>query len=111
MKKADGIIIAAVLLAAAVIFLMTYAVPWGNASGKTVALYEDEAEIGSYPLAVERTIRVELDEGYNTVVIADGTASVAEADCANQVCVHTAAASRTGETVVCLPHRFYLVIK
>lgn len=111
MKKADGIIIAAVLLAAAVIFLMTYAVLWENAPGKTVALYEDGTEIGSYPLAVERTIRVELDEGYNTVVIADGTASVAEADCANQVCVHTAAASRTGETVVCLPHRFYLVIK
>lgn len=111
MKKADGIIIAAVLLMAAVIFAVTYIVPWGNAAGKTVTLYNNETEIGSYPLAVERTVRVELDEGYNIVVIAGGTASVAEADCANQICVHTAAASRTGDTVVCLPHHFYLVVK
>lgn len=111
MKKADGIIIAAVLFAAAVIFAVIYVVPWGNATGRTVTLYNDGTEIGGYPLAVERTVRVELEDGYNIVMIKDGTASVAEADCTNQVCVNTAAARRTGETVVCLPHRFYLVIK
>lgn len=107
MKKADGIIVAVVLLVA-VSFL---AVTWGQGNGQTVVLYDDETEIGRYPLMYERTIRVELEGGYNIVVISDGTASVSEADCANQVCVHTPATSRAGDTVVCLPHRFYIVIK
>lgn len=107
MKKADGIIIAITLLVV-VIFL---AMIWGRGNGQTVVLYDDKTEIGRYPLTIDRTIRVELEDGYNTVVISEGTVSVSEADCANQVCVHTPAASRVGDTVVCLPHRFYIVIK
>ncbi len=107
MKKADGIIIAVTLLVA-VFFL---AMIWGRGNGQTVVLFDDETEIGRYPLAIDRTIRVELEDGYNTVVISEGTVSVSEADCANQVCVHTPAARRVGDTVVCLPHRFYIVIK
>lgn len=107
MKKADGIIIAAVLFVAVFFFAMT----WGRGNGQTVVLYDDKTEIGRYPLMYERTIRVELEDGYNIVVISDGTASVSEADCANQDCVHTPVASRIGDTVVCLPHRFYIVIK
>ncbi len=107
MKKADGIIIAAVLIAAAVFLIAA----WGRRDGCTAVLYADNVELGRYPLTEDRTIPVELEEGYNTVVIKEGMASVTEADCANQVCVHTSAISRTGETVVCLPHKFYIVIK
>ena len=107
MKKADGIIIAAALFA--VVFFLVMA--WGRGNGQTVVLYDDEIEIGRYPLTIDRTIRVELEDGCNTVVISEGTVAVSEADCANQVCVHTPAASRVGDTVVCLPHRFYIVIK
>lgn len=107
MKKADGIIVAVVLFVAVLFLVMTL----GRGNGQTVVLYDDETEIGRYPLMYERTIRVELEDGYNIVVISDGTVSVSEADCANQVCVHTPAASQVGDTVVCLPHRFYIVIK
>lgn len=107
MKKADGIIIAAVLIAAAVFLIAA----WGQKDGQTAVLYAGETELGRYPLTKDRTVRVDLEDGYNIVVIADGMASVAEADCANQVCVHTPAVSRTGESVVCLPHKFYIVIR
>lgn len=98
---------AAVLLAAAAFLVMA----WGRRDGRTAVLYSDNTELGRYPLAYDRTIRIELEDGYNTVVIADGTVSVTEADCINQVCVHTQAISRTGETIVCLPHKFYVVIQ
>lgn len=107
MKKADVIIITVTLLVTVFFLVMT----WGRGDGQTVVLYDDETEIGRYPLTDERTIRVELENGYNTVIISDGTVSVSEADCANQVCVHTPAASQVGDTVVCLPHKFYVVIK
>lgn len=107
MKKADGIIIAVTLLVA-VLFL---AMAWGRGNGQTVVLYNGETEIGRYPLMYERTIRVELEDGYNIVVISDGTVAVSEADCANQRCVHTPVIAQMGETIVCLPHRFYVAIK
>ncbi len=107
MKKADGIIVAVVLLVAVFFLVMT----WGRGNGQTVVLYDGETEIGRYPLMYERTIRVELENGYNIVVISDGTVAVSEADCANQICVHTSAIAQTGETIVCLPHRFYVVLK
>lgn len=99
--------IAAVLLAAAAFLIFARV----RRDGKTVVLYADKTELGRYPLTDDRVIEVELENGYNTVVISDGTVSVSEADCAGQVCVHTPAISRMGETVVCLPHKFYVVIQ
>lgn len=116
MKKADGIIAAAVLLVAAFFLIMSWRRGNGQAGESYAAeteavLYSGETELGRYPLAEDRTIRIELENGYNTVVISEGTAAVSESDCANQVCVHTQAVSRVGETVVCLPHKFYIIIK
>lgn len=99
--------IAAVLLAAAAFLIFS----WVRRDGRMVVLYADQTELGRYPLTDDRVIEVELENGYNIVVISDKTVSVSEADCANQVCVHTPAISRTGETVVCLPHKFYVVIR
>ncbi|MBP3469584.1 MAG: NusG domain II-containing protein [Lachnospiraceae bacterium] len=107
MKKTDMVIIAAVLLVAAVLFLFQ-----GNrTSGEMVVLYADQTELGRYPLSEDRIIPVDLPEGYNIVVISDRCVSVREADCHNQVCVNTPAVSHMGETIVCLPHRFYVKIE
>ena len=47
---------------------------------------------------------------YNVVEIKDGTVSVTEASCKNQVCVKHGAISRSGETIVCLPNRLVVRI-
>ena len=48
---------------------------------------------------------------YNVVEIKDGTVTVTEASCKNQVCVKHGAISRSGETIVCLPNRLVVRIE
>ena len=49
----------------------------------------DGEEYGRYPLDEDRTERIELDNGaYNVLTIAGGEASVSEASCRDQICVH-----------------------
>lgn len=46
----------------------------------------------------------------NTFYIKDGIVSMKHADCSDHTCVRTGSISRTGETIVCLPHRLVLEI-
>ena len=84
-----------------------------------------------YPLAEDRTIVVpspkqnvsdapapgssadasEQYDYYNVVEISNGTVSVTEASCKNQVCVKHGSISRSGESIVCLPNRMVVRIE
>ncbi|MDD4508099.1 MAG: NusG domain II-containing protein [Eubacteriaceae bacterium] len=56
----------------------------------------------------KETIR--CSEGYNTIMIENGYASVSESDCPNQICVNSKAISSVGETIACLPHHLIIEI-
>ena len=60
---------------------------------------------GTYRLNAEQMIRIEGIGGTNLLVIADGSASVAEADCPDALCVSMGKISRAGQSIVCLPHQ------
>lgn len=53
---------------------------------------------------------IETSEGNNKVVVHDGGISIVEADCSDGVCVHQGIASRTGDMIVCLPHRVIIEV-
>ena len=44
----------------------------------------------------------------NRFLIQDGTVRMTEANCHDRTCVRTRAISRSGESIVCLPHRLVL---
>lgn len=48
---------------------------------------------------------------YNIVEIKNGSVSVSEASCKNQVCVRHGSISRAGESIVCLPNRLVITIE
>lgn len=48
---------------------------------------------------------------YNIVTILNGTVSVTEASCKNQVCVQHAPISRSGESIICLPNKLVVRIE
>lgn len=48
---------------------------------------------------------------YNKLVILNGEASIVEANCKNQFCVHSKAISHNGETITCLPHKIQITIE
>ena len=48
--------------------------------------------------------------GFNQFRIRDGAAAMLDADCGDHTCLRTGSISRTGESIVCLPHRLVLQI-
>lgn len=100
----DLMLAAAVLLAAAAVWLLTRP----GATGAWVVVTVDGVETGRYALAEDRTVTIgEAD--YNVLEISGGQAAVTEANCGDHTCVRTGWISREGETIVCLPH--HLVVR
>ncbi|MDD3367510.1 MAG: NusG domain II-containing protein [Lachnospiraceae bacterium] len=106
-KKTDIILIILILIIAACSFLWYR---YQGTPGAAVEVYLDGALTATYPL--EQSAEYELTgahDGHNHLVIADGKASITDADCPDKLCVKQRAISKNGETICCLPHK--LVIK
>lgn len=87
------------------------------------ALYHGEAaylEISRDGNLISRTRLSELegqelriaspDGGYNLVCIENGGVFVREADCENGNCIRQGVIHRTGESIICLPHKLTVTI-
>ena len=48
--------------------------------------------------------------GFNTVVVKNNKAYIKEADCPDRLCVKQGKISKTGETIICLPHRLIVEV-
>lgn len=108
-KKSDFLFAGGVLLAALVGYLM-FTFVYGR-QGAFVQVQRDGVVYASYPLNENRTVYLEEEQqGYNVLVIEDGKASVTEADCPDKLCVKQKEISRTGESIVCLPHKLVITI-
>jgi len=105
-KRNDLLLIAGLLLAAALVWVL---VRPGGAGGWAVVT-EDGVETARYPLDVDRTVTIG-SEAYNILRIAGGKASITEANCGDLTCVRTGAVFREGEAIVCLPHRLTVRIE
>ena len=109
MKKKEIIIVALIVIIAIVpIFLINS----NTSNQKNVQLSIDNEPYKDilFDESTKETYTVETDDGYNTILIENGTIKVIEANCPNQVCVHTKAISESGEMIVCLPHKLVVEI-
>ncbi len=50
------------------------------------------------------------EKGNNTLVIENGKAFIQNADCPDKICAKHRKISKTGETIVCLPHKLVIEI-
>ena len=106
LRRADGLLIGVLLLLSAGLWMWNARSGGGGWAVVTV----DGAEAGRYRLQEDQEISIQTERGYNLLVIREGTASIAEADCGDHTCVRRGMVSRTGETIVCLPHRLVVEI-
>ena len=83
----------------------------GQKKGSQVVIYVDQKEIGRYDLNTDITKEIQTAKGKNTLVIENGMAHVTDADCPDQVCIRMGKISKTGENIVCLPHKLVIQVE
>lgn len=106
--KADLILMAAIVIIGLGISIFLAA---GSHQGNKVEITKDGKLWGTYSLDGEHKITIRDGKELNVVKISGGKVTMESANCKNQVCVHHSPVSRTGESIVCLPHKIVVTIK
>lgn len=106
--KADLILMAAIVIIGLGISIFLVA---GSHQGNKVEITKDGKPWGTYSLDGEHKITIRDGKELNVVKISGGKVTMESANCKNQVCVHHSPVSRTGESIVCLPHKIVVSIK
>ena len=104
MKKKDMIIIAAALLCALALYLVSQISLGAQAS--TIVVTLDGEEVLRRPLAMENTYEIAQDDGsLNVIAVKDGAVFMQEANCRDGLCIRQGKMKNGAKTIVCLPHK------
>lgn len=119
--RSDIILISIVLLVGAFALIVQHL---SMKTGGTVKVYLDGKEVRSLSLDKDTEYKIVVASGkerlsddaaeaeeYNILVIKNGKAYISDADCHEQICVKHNAISKTGETIVCLPHSLVIEVE
>ncbi len=107
LKKKDWILIVVILCVAGLAVLVRTFV---GAAGANRVIVKREGEIeGIYSLSEDR--EVEINGGTNLLQIKNGEASMVQADCPDQLCVHQKPVSLNHESIICLPNRVVVEVE
>ncbi len=104
----DILLVVAVLLLAAIAFLIFHFT--GTKGDRVVVLIGGE-QTAAYPLSEDLETVIRTGEESNTLVIRDGKAQVTAATCPDGICVDHHPISKSGETIVCLPHQVVIKVE
>ncbi len=107
-KKQDAILAACLVLVSVIIFLIIH---FTMEDGERVVVYQDSEEMTSYDLNSDGEYEINTDAGTNVLVIEDGKAYIKEADCPDGLCIKMGKISKSGENIVCLPHKLVIQIE
>lgn len=108
MKKIDLIIIAVVFAVSGILFFWLYYVNGDN--GKFVQVEKNGKVVDTFSLEENIEKQYDFAGETNTLVIKNGKASVTEANCPDGICVNHKSVSRSGESIICLPHKFVITV-
>ncbi len=108
--KWDMILIALLIVICAIIFGVIQI--FVKKDGDTAVVKVDGRIVQEMDLKIDNAVEVGgYQGGINKIEVKDGKVRMTTADCPDELCVKTGWISKTGETIVCLPHRVVVEIK
>ena len=107
LKKKDWILIAVILCVAGLTVLVHTFI--GGAGANRVIVKIEGAIQDTYNLSEEG--EYEINGGTNVLLIRNGKASMLEADCPDQLCVHQKPIALNRESIICLPNKVVVEIE
>lgn len=109
LKSADFYLVAVLLIITA--GLLAWIQFGVKKQGETVVIKVDGNVVKQLALKNDTEFDVSgYQGGANHIVIQDNAVYMSDADCPDKLCVHTGTIHKTGETIVCLPHRVVVEI-
>lgn len=104
-------IIILLLLILAGVFFSVWIFRPVSAPGNSLEIRQDGKVLKSLPLNKNTKDTIgSKNGGTNTFIIQDGSVTMIEADCGDHTCIQTGSIKKSGESIVCLPHRLVLQI-
>lgn len=110
-KLRNDFILVGIILTIAVIIFAIFKL--NQKDGKFVKVYIDSQEEYCYNFNDDVEVPIysgENDEFENILFIKNGKAFIKSANCPDKICVAHRKISKTGETIVCLPHKLVVEI-
>jgi len=108
MKRNDFILIGVITVLCILSIILFNTV---SKEGSYVVIKIDNSVTGTYPLNEDAVIRIpKAGNNYNIVEIRDKQVFVNDADCPDLICKKHAPISKTGESIICLPHKLSIII-
>ncbi|MBE6733397.1 MAG: NusG domain II-containing protein [Ruminococcaceae bacterium] len=104
----DLILLIAVLFLALCVFFV-FKITQKN--GNTVTVTVDGEVVSKYPLDTDIVKEIKTASGNNTLIIKDGKAFISNADCPDKLCAKYKPISKTGESIICLPHKLAVTVE
>lgn len=101
-KRADGLLIAALLLIAAALFLLNSR---GGDSARGAAVYFEDELLTRLSLQAASEWTWRDGDAFVTVAAEAGGVRVARSSCPDQACVRQGRITRPGQAIICLPNR------
>ncbi len=109
MKRNDFILIAVILI---ISIFSIFAFRSFSENGDYAVISLNGVEYAAYPLSDDREVKIgDSGTSYNVINIEDKKVYISDADCPDHICVNHRAISKTGETIICLPHKLSVTIK
>lgn len=106
-RRADLLLLGFFLLVGAILAAVVFT--RGTTGGAVEVRVGNTAKILS--LSVNDTYVIDgAIGGTNTLVIEDGAAYLADADCPDQLCVHMGKITKKGQSIICLPHQVVIEV-
>ena len=108
-KRDAVLVLLCIIISAAVYFIINIYV---KKDGAYAVVKVDGEIIRSLELNKNTSVIVHgYQGGSNTIVVDNGQVYMTDADCPDKLCERTGRISRTGESIVCLPHRVVVEIQ
>ena len=79
--------------------------------GDTVTVTVDGELWGKYALSENREVDIRTDDGYNLLIIENGTARVEHASCPDGICAAHKPIRHGGESIICLPNKVVVEVE
>ena len=105
MKRNDWFLITGIVIISILFFVMHYIS--GQKGAGEVTVFADGKMYGRYLLGKEQEIAI---NDTNVLRIENGTVTMAQASCPDQLCVHQKAISRNRESIICLPNEVVVTV-